>query len=240
MSELTTKLDSLIQTRLQAYHAAIKARQMAQQYLKIAQAEASAAGYSYYLSMAQHEFGDRADADLKRGFWRSMIDATRLSAMMDSETRDKMEADIEKRPPEPTKENAENILLDLFNRRDTIIADSLLNVFRGLSAEYRSNDKAKLTDKRLVIYMGSRWGHSSKLTDLDRFFHFIDGKDFNAQNRGETLGYRVEYAKEDVIETEYFKIRKFKNGNAHLYFLRKDMIDQCNRLIAYHNKNRLA
>lgn len=38
-------------------------------------------------------------------------------------------------------------------------------------------------------------------------------------------------ARQTEVETDYFKVRIFKNGNAHLWFTRKDLVAKVNKLI---------
>lgn len=243
-NELTTKFDSIIDATLTNYEAATARFDEAINLIRLAQDHAKQAGYDYYLSRLGYELKpEQYNKELTKNVWRELINKTGITTLMDSQTRQQMESDLEKNPPELTRENIRTILFDLYNRKDEILADSLINVFRSLTRRYKSNDKIKLTGKRIIIPIGQGFGrcssHTDKLTDLDRIFHFLDGKKEPTVHR-ETLGYRAAYGDEFEIENDYFRIRIYMNGNAHIYFKRLDLVDQCNRLIAYHNKNRLG
>ncbi len=270
---ITTKFQTIIDRHIINYKKALEHYDYAQEHMRLASSSAASAGYNYFLTNIRG-FED-SKKQLKISVWRSLINATKLSVLMDSKTRTEMNDELQKKPPEITYENASNILFDLFERKNEILANSLLNVFTGLSGSYVSNDKLKLTNKRIilnnVVGVNGRYSNSDKLTDLDRFFHFIDNnKKFTAKNYSHTLGNIVsgmpygshnhltknvmkylEEIKEETpdrtleidgneIDTDYFFIRVFSNSNAHVYFKRKDLIVQCNRLIAYHNKNKIG
>ena len=243
MQALSTKMESLIDAAISNYHQAQIEMQQANTYLQKAIESARLAGCDYYYTRKQYLLEPKEEKKLREYVWRSLIQKTGIITLMDSESRKKMDRDLETQPMELTKANILYVLQDLYERRDTILANSLINVFRSLTRRYKSNDKLKLTDKRIIIYIGKGFSRSSdytdKLTDLDRIFHFLDGQTMTT-HRPETLGYRACYGNEDELENAYFRIRIFKNGNAHIYFKRKDLIDQCNRLIAYHYKNQIG
>lgn len=243
-NEMTTKIDSIIDHALTHYEAAKNRLDDAMRLLGEARNHASSAGYSYYLSNMRYGLDvNQANRELTIAVWRNLIRKTGIVTLMDSQTREKMDDDLQKNPMELTRENIKNILFDLYQRKDTILAGSLINVFRQLSRQYKSNDQIKLTGNRVVIYIGKGWGRDSrytdKLTDLDRILHFFDGAKEPTAHK-ETLGYRVAWSEEPEIENNYLRVKTFKNGNAHVFFKRKDLIKQCNRLIAYHHKNQLG
>ena len=243
MQALSTKMESLIDTAISNYHQAQIEMQQANKYLQKAIESARLAGCDYYYTRKQYLLDPKEEKKLREYVWRSLIEKTGIITLMDSETRRKMDKDLETQPLELTKANILYVLQDLYERRDTILANSLINVFRSLTRRYKSNDRLQLSDKRIIIYIGQGMyrsnNYTDKLTDLDRIFHFLDGKAMTT-NRLETLGYLACYGDNDELENDYFRIRIFMNGNAHIYFKRKDLIDQCNRLIAYHYKNQIG
>lgn len=213
--------------------------ELAEQCGKLAGCNHFMSGVRYGLKRSEEEKRIRSDA------WRYLLDQTGIVTLMDSKTHKKMNDDLENNPPALTRKTIKDVLIDLFKRRDAILADSLINVFLSLSRHYKSNDKIKLTGKRVIIYIGAGlWRtteNTDKLTDLERILRYLDGQPAPSE-RQETLGYRVAYKAKDTdeIETDYLRVVLFKNGNAHIYFKRPDLIDQCNKLIAYHHENRLG
>ena len=243
---INNRFDSIISEHIAGYNNALNAQKNAEEWLIKARAEAKRCGYDYFLSL---RLSDRSDSDkakkvLLKNAWRSLIEKTKLSVLMDTETKAKMDADLETNPPALSEVNIRSILHDLYNRRDEILAASLLNVIYGLSTRFKSNNKFKLTGKRIIVGLGVTPYNSSdkagKLTDLDRILHYMGGRAFDAEKYDETLGYQATYSKEREIESHYLRVVLHANGNAHVYFKEAANIEQCNKLIAYHNKNRLG
>ena len=238
---IAVKFETILQRHLNGFNEAKRLQQLAFSTAREATAQAKLCGYDHY--MQGYSYNQKQnDSQLLKSAWRSIIKTTKLSVLMDSKATKEMEDQLKSSPPEFTEENIRSVLYDLLERKDEIMADSLLNTFYSLSKKYCSNQDFKLTSKRLIVHIGTTRNnsYSDRLTDLDRVFHYMDGKPFDAENRYETLGYRANQGEESLIETEYFKIKIFFNGNAHINFLRDDLVTQCNKLIAYHNRNALG
>jgi hypothetical protein len=243
---INNRFDSIISEHLAGYNNALNAQKNAEEWLVKARAEAKRCGYDHFLSLrlSDRSGSDKAKKELLKNAWRSLIEKTKLSVLMDTETKARMDADLETNPPVLSEVNIRSILHDLYNRRDEILAASLLNVIYGLSTRFKSNNKFKLTGKRIIVGLGVTPYNSSdkagKLTDLDRILHYMGGRAFDAEKYDETLGYQATYSKEREIDSHYLRVVLHANGNAHVYFKEAANIEQCNKLIAYHNKNRLG
>lgn len=85
------------------------------------------------------------------------------------------------------------------------------------------------------------WRYSSStrdiILDIERAFQIIDGKSPKATYAGivglvdyERRGSREPHQSEHV--GTYFRIKIYKNGNAHLWFTRKDLLEKVNRILA--------
>ncbi len=242
--QLTTKLTSQIDAIIANYNQAVIESRKAAKMLDKARESARLAGYRYFYN-TQLSRPYEEENDLKRFVWLGILQLTGIVTLMDSQTERAMWKDLSENPLEVTKSNILSVLQDLYERKDEILANSLINVFRSLNRNHKGNaaQRTKLSGKRLIIdicspYYGSDT-QAAKLTDLDRILHFLDGKTMTTDHR-ETLGYKAVYSKDTEIESDYLKVRLFKNGSAHIYFKRKDLIDQCNRLIAYHHEKQLG
>ena len=88
----------------------------------------------------------------------------------------------------------------------------------------------------IVTQFGINHYNEPTLQDLDRCFHVLDGKPAPEYQQGMCAAIRTALrdTKADVIETPYFRVRWFRNGNAHLWFLREDLVEMANKLIAEH------
>jgi hypothetical protein len=113
----------------------------------------------------------------------------------------------------------------------------IIRAFEGLSWDYKTNQPFKLGKKIIVGYMSGYYPNCGgpKLTDLERVFRILDGepeladysRTIEGQARG-TFGKTYPY----WIETEYMKIKIFGNDNGHVEFLRPDLVQELNRIIA--------
>ena len=129
---------------------------------------------------------------------------------------------------------------------EKIFRRGLVEVFRHLSRDYQSHDGFKIGDRVVLTGMVTSYGagwynmnhyREGTLQDLDRCFHVLDGKPAPEYQQGLCAAFRTSLAKKDgnnEFATEYYRVRWFKNGNAHLWFLRSDLVERANRMIADH------
>ncbi len=99
------------------------------------------------------------------------------------------------------------------------------------------------------MFYGPTHTFGDKLDDLLRVFFILDGKPEPASDqgsyallgRGKWMDNRAadEDAPRDAELHGYVKFRGFKNKNAHLTFLRADLVDELNRIVAKHYPNAL-
>ncbi len=184
--------------------------------------------------------------EVDRRLWRRAFDLTGLLQYMDAEARNSFEKDLEKAPPAFELENIRTTLLDVYQKGDEMFVRGLVNVFRRLSKNYRSNDPFKVAPKVVMEYMvglrfsgglelrGYSGAASERINDIDRVFKVLDGKQH--QPRALETAMNAAFKDGDVFEDDYFKARAFKNGNLHLWFKRADLLEKANKLIAgYYN-----
>ncbi len=85
--------------------------------------------------------------------------------------------------------------------------------------------------------MEFRRNHADTIMDIERTFMVLEGltppdrlgrSQVGKDRRGSAreLGRR-----QTEIETEYFRVRIFKNGNAHIWFQRDDLLEKVNQLL---------
>lgn len=156
--------------------------------------------------------------------------------------------------PEATPENIEAVFNGYAASVDTMLAEKAIEVYKFLkpyaSDEYKTNvqNRWKIGDKVILSYAVEKgWGsnpfrisHSkdAKLHSMDVLFHLLDGKGIPHSHRG-PLHEAVASIHEagGQAETEYFRIRVFKNGNLHIVFKRLDLVQDINLMCG--NKSEL-
>ena len=177
--------------------------------------------------------------------WSHIIQMTDLESIMDKEAKDELRNSLHHDPPEI---NVENIYatLERFHRDANMIWQrGLANCFSNLDRRFRSHDGWKIGSRIILDYAFNEHGnwnwnrnHEDTLTDVERVFYQLDERRqpasycgilqaINQERRGTYQG-----ARQSVIESEFFRLRIFKNGNCHIWFLRDDLVEKANKVLA--------
>jgi hypothetical protein len=130
----------------------------------------------------------------------------------------------------------------LHARRGEFFERGVIGVFRSLSWDYKTNRPHAFGRRIIVRGVHGAYGfpddrRCSLLDDLERVFHVLDGKPEPDHREGVSARLyrqrREERSREDLVDA-YLRIRCFKNGNAHVTFLRAEIVDEMNRILARH------
>lgn len=180
------------------------------------------------------------DADI----WANLTRLLHLEDIMDAEAKKKFDEEMKTTPPEVTEGNIRATLETLLTQRGEMFSRGVAKVFSQLDRRFRSHTAWKVENR--IIFNGAfdesgHWNYYRRreyeLMDVERVFYVLDGKKAPGRNGGIVGAYdeakKGNYGPaQRVIETEYFRLRTYKNGNAHLWFLRKDLVEQLNKIIA--------
>jgi hypothetical protein len=127
-----------------------------------------------------------------------------------------------------------------------IFRRGIANAFSKLDRRFKSHDGFKIGSRIILTHVFTEYGSWSGygagctkdvLIDIERVFAILDGK-FNAATFSAAVGAidreRIAWSmrSQSCIETDYFRIRTFQNGNIHLWMLRKDLVAKVNQLLA--------
>jgi predicted RNA methylase len=192
------------------------------------------------------QFLERARQDLDRGVWRYLIDATNLERLMDHTERQRFREQLAADPPPATADNLAATLDRFMGEAHMIFQRGVATAFSALDRRFRSHDGFKIGGRivlsRALSEFGG-WNHythaDEHLRDVERAFYILDGK-VQPDRSGGIIGaidaarYAIPGfgARAYTAEDDYFSVRAFKNGNAHVYFKRDDLVDRVNRLLA--------
>ena len=209
--------------------------------------------FDRYHSKTVYETGISKDRDaflkvarqgLDRGIWSHLIESTNLERLMDKTARDQFREQLREDPPEATAENCFATLSQLVGDSDMIFKRGIATAFAKLDRRFRSHDGFKIGTRVVLSYAMSdgRWNYHSHpdetLRDIERTFLTLDGKPHPERSAG-FLG-MVDAAMHKAgwgprayeVEDDYFRLRVFMNGNAHLWFKRPDLVEKVNLLLA--------
>lgn len=183
----------------------------------------------------------RAQMDAR--IWMHLLTVTGMGKLMDKTARDKLYEDLCGEVPEFTEENAYNLFGTLANDAELIFQRGLARAFIDLDRRFKSHDGFKIGSRIILTNVFDAWGgwnyHSrmeETMADIERVFAVLDKQEPDGQGLRNAIsedrkggGFQ---ARQSVTETKYFRIKAFKNGNAHIWFKRDDLVLKANKLLA--------
>ncbi len=123
-------------------------------------------------------------------------------------------------------------------------ARGVANAFSELDPRFKSHDGFKVGSRIILTRCFSQWGgwnsytdERAALIDIERVFLVLDGK---PPEGAKGIAHLVDEARrgnglnpsQGCVEGDYFRFRWFKNGNAHLWFTRNDLVHKVNQTLA--------
>ncbi len=175
--------------------------------------------------------------------WMHVLLLTGMSNLMDRTAREQLDKDLSGDVPHFSADAARQVFSDLLGDAKLIFQRGLARCFSDLDRRFKSHDAFKLGSRIIltrVFDAFGMWNYHSKmehtLADIERVFAVLDGKqaDPGALCRAIREGRRGHCfdPHQSVTETPYFRVRCFQNGNAHLWFLRDDLVEKANKVLA--------
>ncbi len=185
--------------------------------------------------------------NLDRSIWRDLMKKSGMISLMDAAARDEWNRNLELDDiPAISEENIITTFKQLHSNKSEVFERGVINVFKSLSWDYKSNSPCKFGKKIIVngLVNYSRWGYNltggkrrDQLADLERMLNLLDGKTV-PENRND-LGVRLDrhidaQRTSEVFEDDYFSIRYFQKGSGHITFKRQDLTEKMNNIVAKH------
>ena len=174
--------------------------------------------------------------------WDSLLDITGMRKLMDAKALKEFYEQLAGDVPPVTEDNVRATLEALGGDARLIFLRGLARAFSNLDKRFRSHDAFKIGSRMIftrVFNEQGRWNYYSEavdaIADVERVFAVLDGqtpqpgelKAAVSASRGDSHKPRQGY-----VETRYFRVRTFKNGNAHLWFVRDDLLQRANECLA--------
>lgn len=189
-------------------------------------------------------FANETKIAIDRDMWRGFIINTPLGSLMDVEEKRKFEKSLEEIPPECTPETVFATMARLAGDAGSIFRRGMANAFSRLNRDYKSHDGFKIGDRVIMhglVTGNGGWRYLNHYTegylaDVDRCFHVLDSKQQPDYQTGICAAMRTALTEKntDTVETDYFTVKWFGNGNAHIRFRRADLVEKANKLLAQH------
>lgn len=180
---------------------------------------------------------------IDREIWQYLFDTSGIKKMMDAEAlkelRDNMTGDV----AEATEANIRATIEGLFADADMIFQRGLVNCFSKLDRRFKSHDGFKIGSRIIFNRAFSEYSGNTEygstwdtVADVERVMAVMDGKppEGSARLRCAVDNDRKGYygPQQSETETQYFRIKGYKNGNAHLWFTRDDLVEKANKILA--------
>ncbi|HDR2835959.1 TPA: DUF4942 domain-containing protein [Enterobacter mori] len=184
--------------------------------------------------------------NIDRSIWKDLMNKSGMLALMDAQARDEWYNSVEKDDiPAVSEENILSTFKQLHQSKAEVFERGIINVFKGLSWDYKSNSPCMFGKKIIVdgLVQYDRWGfhfrhgrRREQLSDLDRMLNLLDGKPVpeNRNDLAVRLDAHISKQHPSVFEDEYVEIRYFQKGSGHIIFKRSDLVERMNDIIAKH------
>lgn len=181
--------------------------------------------------------------------WMHLSQFTGLEHLMDATAREDFTRDLAGEVPEVNEANLHATLAGVRGDAQLIFQRGLARAFSDLDRRFKSHDAFKLGARIVLTRVFDEWGSFSwsspsrgAIQDVERVLAILDGElpqpgelfaAIERSREGSRLGRALNLgARQGTAETRYLRIRSFKNGNAHLWFTRDDLVEKANRVLA--------
>ncbi len=181
---------------------------------------------------------------LDRRVWTHLLDSTGIRQMMDRQAIDELDASLRNDVQPATYDNVRATLEALFCDADMIFRRGLANAFSSLDRRFRSHDGFRIGSRIILTNVFCEWGGwnyrsniRDTICDIERVFATLDDRAPDPKgliqevedSRGRGLSPR-----QSECRSRYFRIKGFKNGNAHLWFNDDALVERANLILAEH------
>lgn len=204
---------------------------------------------------------DPVKARVDAAFWDYLMNQSGMRTLMDAEARRKWDRDLHEngsKVPPLTTDTIRETFSALHDGRQEMFERGVVACFRGLSWDYKTNNPFMLGKKIIVERVldiwnasagkkyssGPSWTGCDRLDDLLRVMLVLDGQPERDHRNGayhvlkEHFGYH-KHSNEKIEIAGMITVRCYKNGNAHIEFLRLDIVDKMNSIVAKHHPGAL-
>lgn len=186
-----------------------------------------------------------------RDIWHRLMNDTGMFTLMSATQRKKWDAELYSDAcPEITSDNVLATFRHLNAAKGETFEQGVIDVFRALSWNYKTNNPCRL-GKKIILegvldvfagdrrYVSVRSHAQDRLNDLARPFWLIAGKNVPDFRVSEGARFRDFIAAGmnnvgEVFTCDWFTIKAFWKGTAHITFTRPDLVDRVNDIVARH------
>ncbi len=135
--------------------------------------------------------------NLDREIWRDLMQRSGMLSLMDAQARDTWYRSLEyDNFPEISEANILSTFEQLHQNKDEVFKRGVINVFRELSWNYKTNSPCKFGSKIIInnLVRWDRWGfhlitgqQTDRLADLERMLHLFSGTPIPGNGKNITI-----------------------------------------------------
>lgn len=188
---------------------------------------------------------DKITREFDRRMWINTLSASGLVNIMSQKEYDRAVKSLDSNVPAFTVENVKASYEDFASRIDEIEDAAILDLFKDLSWNYKSNLPVKFGKRIVLSRMTSDrryfdFSNRHKLDDLEKALHRLDGQTPPAHphQASSILANRISKGESEYTDN-YLRIKSFKNGNMHVFILNEKLRDRLNKVLSSHYPNAL-
>lgn len=180
--------------------------------------------------------------------WSLLLQRSNVMDLMSSKRKQEWRTALAKGEAPPfTREAILGTFQNLYESRSVVFETSIVECFEQLLPGYMRNSRTGF-NKRIVlsyitdVYASGRPGQSAcdQVDDLLRFMHIMDNRPIPHANKVRSaILATIQAGGDRLYQDEYIELKWFKNGNGHITFLRQDLVDAMNQMIAKHRSSSL-
>lgn len=195
---------------------------------------------------------ERAEKAIKKAvdgkIWERLMNETGMCTLMSTRQRDEWYRELSgENMPEITLDTVLATFNHLHTSKNDTFEQGVIDLFKSLSWDYKTNNPCRFGKKIIVSrlmdsYSSGRIHFStlgrSKLDDLTKVFYLLEGRNVPDYRVSEGAKFAEYFARErfsgGVYEAEYFSMRYYLKGTAHITFKRPGLVDRINDIVARH------
>lgn len=199
-----------------------------------------------YSQLFAHFDGERSFGVYRQALdtriWLHLVETMGVLDMMDRTAKDKFYKDLAEDVPEFTEENVYSMFSNLMGDAKLIFQRGVARAFGELDRRFKSHNQFAFKNRIILNRLFNEWGSwnwggrtGDTLADIERVFAVLDRQIPDPHALREAIekdrigGFDP---RRSVTETRYFRVCAYKNGNAHLWFKRQDLVEKVNDVLA--------
>lgn len=194
------------------------------------------------LRVDREKYKEKITKTLDISMWNSVLETFGIEKLMSSKERKKFKSSILDDHLPFTEDAVLDTLEGLRLRRWEIFCEGVATTFSNLDRRFKSHDGFKIGSRVILPRLISEWGGVGSysldmLMDIERSFLIVNGEE-PVEYKDSVLSHlrrNVKYdTQQEFDEYPYFRIKTYKNGNAHLWFRDKEDVKKINLVLASH------